>query len=48
MDFGSTRGGRWLGVKLVVGHHGAILSAAAILGVYGVVYFGVTYFLRCR
>src|SRR6185503_14909663 len=38
-------------VKLLVGRQGAILSAAVILGVYGIVYFGVTYLLRvdeCR
>jgi putative peptidoglycan lipid II flippase len=38
-------------VKLLLGHHGPILSAAAILGVYGIVYFAVSYLLRvdeCR
>ena len=38
-------------VKLLLGHHGAILSAAVILGLYGIVYFGIAYLLRvdeCR
>jgi len=38
-------------VKLIIGRHGPILNAAAILGVYGIVYFGVSYLLRvdeCR
>jgi len=38
-------------VKFVIGRHGPILNAAAILGAYGIVYFGVTYLLRvdeCR
>ena len=39
------------GIKLLLGRQGALLSAAAILGVYGIVYFGVSYLLRveeCR
>jgi putative peptidoglycan lipid II flippase len=38
-------------VKVLLGNRGALLSAAAILGVYGIVYFGLTYLLRideCR
>jgi putative peptidoglycan lipid II flippase len=38
-------------VKLALGHHGAIVNAVAILGCYGMVYFGLTYLLRvdeCR
>ncbi len=38
-------------VKLSLGRHGPILSATAVLGAYGVVYFAVTYLLRveeCR
>jgi putative peptidoglycan lipid II flippase len=38
-------------VKLIVGRHGAILNAVAILGVYGAVYFTASYLLRvdeCR
>jgi putative peptidoglycan lipid II flippase len=39
------------GVKLLLGRHGPILSAAAVLGTYGVVYFAASYVLRveeCR
>ncbi|HEX4264808.1 MAG TPA: murein biosynthesis integral membrane protein MurJ [Verrucomicrobiae bacterium] len=38
-------------VKLMLGHPGSILSAAAILGTYGVIYFAASYLLRieeCR
>jgi len=38
-------------VKLLLGHRGPIVSAVAILGVYGIVYFTVTYLLHieeCR
>lgn len=38
-------------VKLALGRHGPISSAAAILGAYGVVYFAAAYLLRveeCR
>jgi putative peptidoglycan lipid II flippase len=39
-------------IKLLLGpHHSAILSATAILGIYGIVYFSVTYLFRideCR
>ncbi len=38
-------------VKLALSRHGPVLSAAAILGAYGVVYFAATYLLRveeCR
>jgi putative peptidoglycan lipid II flippase len=34
------------GVKLAIGRQGPILGAAAILGPYGVLYFGATYVLR--
>lgn len=43
-------GAGW-GVKLVLGRHGPVLSAAAVLGAYGLVYFAVTYLLgieECR
>lgn len=39
------------GIKLILGHHGPIFSAAAILGIYGVVYFAASYLLaveECR
>jgi putative peptidoglycan lipid II flippase len=39
------------GIKLVLGPHGPIISAIAILGPYGVVYFALTYMLgveECR
>jgi putative peptidoglycan lipid II flippase len=38
-------------VKLLLGRHGPMVSAAAILGVYGILYFVLTYLLRideCR
>jgi putative peptidoglycan lipid II flippase len=38
-------------VKAVIGHHGPIPTAAAVLGVYGVVYFAATYLMgveECR
>ncbi len=38
-------------VKLILGHHGPVLSATVILGGYGVIYFAVSYLLRveeCR
>lgn len=38
-------------IKLLIGRHGPILSAVAILGTYGIVYFAVTYLMRvdeCR
>jgi len=34
------------GVKLAIGRHNAIIAAAAILGTYGVAYFGGTAALR--
>ena len=38
-------------VKLTIGRHGPVLSAAAVLGAYGMIYFAATYVLRveeCR
>ncbi|HXT11394.1 MAG TPA: murein biosynthesis integral membrane protein MurJ [Candidatus Angelobacter sp.] len=43
-------GAAW-GGKLVIGRHGPVLSALAILSIYGVVYFAATYLLgieECR
>jgi putative peptidoglycan lipid II flippase len=43
-------GAAW-GCKLVIGRHGPVISAAAILGAYGVVYFAATWLLgieECR
>lgn len=43
-------GAAW-GIKLAIGPHGPIISAIAILGAYGVVYFAVTWLLgieECR
>ena len=43
-------GAAW-GCKLVIGRHGPVTSALAILGTYGAVYFAVTYLLgieECR
>ena len=39
------------GIKLALGHQGPILSAAAVLGTYGLIYFAVSHLLRveeCR
>ena len=43
-------GAAW-GAKLLLGRHGPVTSAVAILGAYGIVYFAATFLLgieECR